>query len=146
MCLHQWLSCPDFRQSLFSSKDLWSGDHIFVCTSKAILASKSLLSCCYWFGERVEETVLSLFFLTKSRGAEAVWIMAFLHICSVAEVGHIPAPRTVSSQAHREHTVKAAGIGLEKKPPNQTKKQNPTTNQNNTLLLPSPKKREYPGS
>lgn len=117
---------------------------MFVCAPKAILAFRSLLSCCYWFGERVEGTVLSLFF--KSRGGEAVWIKDFLYICSVAEVGHIPAPRTVSSQAHREHTQKAAGIGLQKKPQNQTKTQNPTTNQSNTLLLPSPKKREYPGS
>lgn len=144
MCLHQRLSCPDFRQRLFSSKYLWSGERMFVCAPKAILAFRSLLSCCYWFGERVEGTVLSLFF--KSRGGEAVWIKDFLYICSVAEVGHIPAPRTVSSQAHREHTQKAAGIGLQKKPQNQTKTQNPTTNQNNTLLLPSPKKREYPGS
>lgn len=103
---------------------------MFLCASKAILVFRFLLSCCYWFGKRVEETVLSLFFLIKSRGGEAVWLKAFLCICSVAQVGHIPAPGTVSSQAHREHTQKAPGTGLQKEPPNQTKNQNPTTNQN----------------
>lgn len=46
------------------------------------------------------------------------------------------APETVSSQAHRKHSQNAPGIGLQKKPQNQTKKPNPTTNQNDALLLP----------
>lgn len=107
MCLHQWLSCPDFTQSLFSSKDLWSGESTFVCVSKAILTFRSLLSWCYWFGERVEETLLSLFLFTKSRGGEAVRIQSLLYICSLTEVGHIPpAQRAVGSQALFESTLK----------------------------------------
>lgn len=62
MCLHQWLSCADFKQSSFSSKYMWSGELAFVCASKAILPFRSLMPCCYWFGERVEETVLSLLY------------------------------------------------------------------------------------
>lgn len=123
---------------------------MFVCAPKAILAFRSLLSCCYWFGEGVEETVLSLFL--KSRGGEAVWIKDFLYICSVAEAGHIPALRTVRSQAHGEHTQKAAGLGLQKKPQNQTEtpkpNQNPKPNnksEQHPALTPPPRKESIQG-
>lgn len=115
---------------------------MFVCASKAILAFRSLLSCCYWFGENVEETVLSLFFLTKSRGGEAVWIETFLYICSVAQVEHIPAPGTLSSQAHREHTQKMPGIERQVKEtpkPNQKPKSNNKSEQHPALTLPQEK-------
>lgn len=41
----------------------------------------------------------------------------------MAEGGHITASRTVSSQAHGEHILKAAGTGLQKKKENQPKQQ-----------------------